>query len=247
MPRDGNDSVSAAQSFATTQWSVVTAAGDSPSPQSAAALTQLCQTYWYPLYVFLRRKGVDPHEAQDLTQSFFADLLARNPIARADRTRGRFRSFLIASLENFQHNEWRCRSAQKRGGGQIPISLDTVAAERRFSAEPPAAETPATAYDREWARALLDRAIRDLQHEWELDGRGTLSREFQVHLWGDATAVPYAELCRRFDMTPVNLRVTFHRFRQRYRELLRRAVADTVATEVEIEDELRFLMRVVSR
>jgi RNA polymerase sigma-70 factor (ECF subfamily) len=246
MAEASDHPVVAPQAFATTHWSVVIAAGDSQSPRSEAALTELCQTYWYPLYVFLRRKGLDPHEAQDLTQSFFADLLARNGVARADRARGRFRSFLVASLENFLRNEWRNRSAQKRGGGQTPIPLDTVDAERRLSAEPPGGETPAAAYDREWARALLDKAIRDLHREWEQDGKGALSQEFQAHLWGDATSVPYSELCRRFDMTPVNLRVTFHRFRQRYRELLRRAVADTVANEAEIEEELRFLVQVVS-
>jgi len=236
-----------AAAFATTHWSVVMAAGDGLSPRSPAALTDLCLTYWYPLYALLRRKGIDPHEAQDLTQSFFADLLARNPIARANRAIGRFRSFLVSSLENFLHNEWRSRSAQKRGGGQIPIPLDTVNAEKRFSAEPLGSGTPVAAYEREWARALLDQAIRELQCEWDKGGRGDLSREFQAHLWGDATSVPYSDLCFRFDMTPVNLRVAFHRFRQRYRELLRQTIADTVSQESEIEEELRFLMQVVSR
>ena len=245
MPNDQVES--GAGAFATTHWSVVVAAGDATSERSHAALAELCQAYWYPLYVFLRRKGVGPDEAKDLTQSFLADLLARKQIARADRTLGRFRSFLAASLENFLHNEWRRRSAQKRGGGQVPVPLDTVNAEARFAAEPADADNPSLAYDRQWARALLDQAIRALQQEWEQDGRGALFQEFQAHLWGDATSVPYAELCARFDLTPVNLRVTFHRFRQRYRELLRQAVADTVASEAEIEDELRFLMQVVSR
>lgn len=238
---------SGAPTFATTHWSVVVAAGDSTSERAQAALTELCKTYWYPLYVFLRRRGTSPEEAQDLTQSFLADFLIRNQVARADRNVGRFRSFLVASIENFLHNEWRRRSAQKRGGGQVPISLDAADAEARFAREPLHPETPSDAYDRQWARALLDGALSELQREWEEEGRGALFREFQAHLWGDATSVPYADLCARFDLTPVNLRVTFHRFRQRYRELLRRAVADTVATDAEVEDELRFLMQVVSR
>ena len=238
---------SGAATFATTHWSVVVAAGDSTSERSRTALAELCQAYWYPLYAFLRRKGVSPDEAQDLTQSFLADFLARNQLPRADRALGRFRSFLVASLENYLHNEWRRRSAQKRGGGKVPISLDTASAEARFASEPADADNPSVAYDRQWARSLLDQALRALQQEWEQDGRGALFQEFLAHLWGDASAVPYAELCARFDLTPVNLRVTFHRFRQRYRELLRQAVADTVASEAEIEDELRYLMQVVSR
>lgn len=238
---------SASGSFATTHWSVVVAAGDSTHARCRAALAELCEAYWYPLYVFLRRKGLTPEEAQDVTQSFLADFLARNQLSRADRSLGRFRSFLVASLDNFLHNEWRRRSAQKRGGGKVPISLDTVNAEACFAAGIADAESPSAAYDRQWARSLLERTIRALQQEWEQDGRGALFQEFQSHLWEDANAVPYAELCARFDLTPVNLRVTFHRFRQRYRELLRQTVADTVASEAEIEDELRFLMRVVSR
>lgn len=236
-----------AATFATTHWSVVVAAGDSTSERCRAALAELCQAYWYPLYVFLRRKGLSAEEAQDLTQAFLADFLARNQLSRADRALGRFRSFLVASLENFLHNEWRRRSALKRGGGKLPISLDAAGAEARFDLDAAEGETPSVAYDRQWARALLERVLRTLQAEWEGQGRAELFEEFQAHLWGDATSVPYAELCVRFDLTPVNLRVTFHRFRQRYRELLRRAVADTVATEAEVEDELRFLMRVVSR
>ncbi len=236
-----------AGAFATTHWSVVVAAGDSTSERCRTALTRLCEIYWYPLYVFLRRKGLAPEEAQDLTQAFLADFLARNQFGKADRSVGRFRSFLVASLENFLRNEWRRRSAQKRGSGKVPLSLDTVDAEARYAAEPREADNPALAYERHWARTVLEQTLCALQQEWEQQGRGALSREFQSHLWGDATSVPYAELCVRFDLTPVNLRVTFHRFRQRYRELLRQAVADTVANEAEIEDELRFLIHVVRR
>lgn len=247
MSPDSDHPRNAAHAFATTHWSVVVAAGDTTSERSRAALTELCQTYWYPLYVFVRCKGITAHDAQDLTQSFLADFLSRNQVSRADRNLGRFRSFLVSSLENFLHNEWRRRSAKKRGGGQVLIPLETLLAGERFLEEPSDLETPAAAYDRQWARTLLDKAVRDLEAEWEREGRGKLFHEFQAHLWDDATSVPYAELSARFDLTPVNLRVTFHRCRQRYRELLRRAVADTVTSEAEIEDELRYLIQVVSR
>ena len=247
MPDSFEKGGAGAPGFATTHWSVVIAAGDAPTERSQAALAELCRTYWQPLYVFLRRKGIAPHEAQDLTQAFLADFLARNQVARADRNLGRFRSFLAASLENYLHNEWRRRSAQKRGGGRIPLSLDLARAEESYAAEPMDPENPAAAYDRQGARALLDQVVATLRRRWEDDGRGELFREFEAHLWQDAAAVPYAQLGARFDLTPVNVRVTFHRLRQQYREHLRLAVAQTVASEGEVEDELRFLMQAVSR
>lgn len=234
--------------FASTHWSIIgVAASNRTSERAQVALGELCKAYWSPLYVFIRRRGLAPEEAQDLTQEFLAEFLSGDKVARADRNIGRFRSFLVASLENFLHNQWRRRTAQKRGGGQASLTLDTVNPEVRFANALKHAETPADAYDRQWACALVDEALGALRSEWERDGRGALFEAFQAHLWEDATSVPYAELCAQFDLTPVNLRVTFHRFRQRYRDLLRQAVAATVATEAEVEDELRFLMQVVSR
>lgn len=241
------EEVSPSPAFATTHWSVVIAAGDSTLEASHAALSHLCQRYWYPLYYFVRRKGLAAEEAQDLTQSFFADFLARNQLAKADSTRGRFRSFIVASLENFLHNQWRRHSALKRGGGSLPLSLDAERAEARFAAEPLDTEAPDVAYTRQWARTLLQQTGATLEAEWRRDGRLELFQALQQHLWGDPDSVPYAELCRRHDLTPVNLRVTFHRLRQRYRELLRQAVMETVADPAEVDDELRFLMRAVSR
>lgn len=238
---------SESQTFATTHWSVVLAAGDPTGAEAGTALARLCQVYWFPLYVFIRRKGIDPAGAEDLTQGFFADFLARNRVAQADPARGRFRSFLVGSLENFLHNQWRHQSAQKRGGGQMPLSLDLQRAEARFASEARDTEAPDVAYARQWARTLLAETLGQLEAEWVREGRGELFRQLQAHLWGDPTSLPYAELCRRFDLTAVNLRVIFHRLRQRYREVLRRAVANTVPDPAEIDDELRFLMRVVSR
>lgn len=212
-----------------------------------AALNRLCQTYWYPIYVFVRRKGLGPDEAEDLTQAFFVDFLSRNQVSRADRSRGRFRSFLVVSLENFLHNQWRRQAAQKRGGGRSPISLDAERAEARFAAEPLDTLAPDIAYALQWARALLDQTTCALEAEWISNRREGLFQALLTHLWSDADAIPYTELSARFDLTPVNLRVTFHRYRQRYRELLREAVATTVADPDEVDDELRFLMEVVSR
>lgn len=233
--------------FGTTHWSVVIAAGECGTEKSQTALTQLCQRYWYPLYFFIRRKGISATEAQDLTQAFFEDFLARNQVIRADPARGRFRSFLVSSLENFLHNQWRRRTAQKRGGGQLPISLDAQRAEARYEAEPLDTEAPDVAYVRQWARTLLDETVAALEAEWERDGRGALFQALQAHLWGDPDSLPQADLCRHFDLTAVNLRVTLHRLRQRYRELLRRAVAETVADPTEVDEELRFLMQVVTQ
>ena len=247
MPEPAERPNAGSPQFATTHWSVVVAAGGSRNECSQLVLAELCRIFWLPLYVFVRRKGIERHEAEDLTQSFLADFLARNQVSRADPSVGRFRSFLATSLENFLHNEWRRRSALKRGGGQVPLSLDTAKAEESMAAEPACRDTPARAYDRQWARALLHQVMTTLRRQWDSEGRGELLREFEAHLWQDASAVPYAELSARFDLTPVNVRVTFHRLRQQYREQLRLAVAATVADESEVEDELRFLMRVVSQ
>jgi RNA polymerase sigma-70 factor (ECF subfamily) len=239
--------VAGVPTFTTPRWSAMEHAGDFDRERSPADLDELCQTYWRPLYVFARYKGNDPDTAQDITQAFFADFLARNRITRADRKSGCFRSFLVASMKNFMRNELRRATAQKRGGGRRAVSLDAMTIVEAGMDNWAAAESPSLACDRAWASALLDKIIGDLQMEWDRDGRGSLFREFLPHLWGDATSVPYAELCARFDLTPVNLRVSFHRLRQRYRELLRRAVAETVISETEVEEEIRFLMRVVSR
>lgn len=233
--------------FATTQWSMVVAAGDLSLGKGREALERLCQTYWYPLYVFIQRKGVSAEEAKDMTQAFFEDFLERNQVIRADPARGRFRSFLVRSLENFLHNEWRRRSAQKRGGGRIVLSLDNLQAEIDTAHDPVAPESPEAAYARQWALTLLDQAQRALEAEWGTAGRSDLFRELLAHLWSEVDTVPFAELSTRFDLSPVNLRVIFHRFRLRYREILRQAIAATVDGPGEIDDELRFLMRAVGR
>ncbi|MCK6500465.1 MAG: hypothetical protein L6Q38_13410 [Nitrospira sp.] len=233
--------------FATTHWSIVVAAGDSTQADSQAALAQLCRVYWYPVYVFIRRKGVAGEDARDLTQSFFEDFLKRNQIQVADRAKGRFRSFLLTSVENFLHNQWRRQSAEKRGGGQPPISLDAERAEERFAAEPMDCFAPDVAFDHKWAHIVLEQAASALEAEWTDQRRSDLFRELMAHLWSDPSSIPYSDLCHRFDLTAVNLRVTFHRFRQRYRELLRQVVRATVAEPSDVDAELQTLVQAIRR
>lgn len=244
---DPNPEPGSPHAFATTQWSMVVAAGDLSQGEGREALERLCQTYWYPLHVFILRKGVSSEEAKDMTQAFFEDFLGRNQVLRADPARGRFRSFLVRSLENFLHNEWRHRSAQKRGGGRIVLSLDALQAEPGFAHDPISPESPEAAYARQWALTLLEQVQRALEAEWATTARPELFRELVAHLWSDASTAPFTELSNRFDLSPVNLRVILHRFRLRYREILRQTIAATVDGPEEIDDELRFLMRAVGR
>src|SRR6266704_7089138 len=148
--------------FATTHWSVVVQAGEAASPQTSEALAQLCRTYWYPLYAYVRRKGYDSHPAQDLTQEFFARLLARNYLSVADRNRGKFRSFLLGCLEHFLAREWTRAHAQKRGGGRPLFSLDETDAENRYLREPAHELSAEKIFDRRWATTLLDQAMARL-------------------------------------------------------------------------------------
>src|SRR5262245_12278875 len=160
-----SDSGTGRAAFATTHWSVVLEAGESHSPKASDALARLCQTYWYPLYAYVRRKGHDVHDAQDLTQEFFARLLARNYLSVADRNKGKFRSFLLGSLEHFLAREWTKAHAQKRGRAQSAFSLDEKDAEDRYLIEPAHDLTPEKIFDRRWATTLLDQAMRQLQDE----------------------------------------------------------------------------------
>jgi RNA polymerase sigma factor (sigma-70 family) len=234
-----------ATKFQTTLWTTVLAAGDSSSG-SEAALARLCQIYWKPVYAFVRKRTAPPERAQDLTQSFFARFLEKNYVARAQRERGRFRSFLMTSVENFLHDEHDRASARKRGGGQSPLSLDAKLAEDEFSHEPAVALTPASAFEKLWARTLLENVMSRLAGEYREGGKFALFEKLQAHLWGDADSIPYEELSRTMSMTGVNLRVTAHRMRQRYRELLREEIAETVDSPDEIDSEIRYLMQVVS-
>jgi RNA polymerase sigma-70 factor (ECF subfamily) len=232
--------------FATTHWSVVLEAGDGSSPQAEAALTRLCHTYWLPVYAFVRKRGHSPEHAQDLTQAFFANFLEKQHVTKANRERGRFRSFLMTSVENFLRNENDRAQAQKRGGGRQLISLDEQDAETRYLCEPTTESDPAKAFEQRWAATLLEMVLKHLQAEFGETGRGDLFEALQAHLWGDSDSTPYPELAERFGLTLANVKITAHRLRQRYRELLREEIAHTVALPSQIDDEIRHLMQVVS-
>ena len=232
--------------FSTTHWSVVLAAGRGDSPGAADALERLCQVYWYPLYVFVRRQGHAPHDAQDLTQEFFARLLERKYLRLADRKRGRFRTFLLTSLKHFLINEWNKANRQKRGGGRLLISLDAEKTETRFLAEPADNWSPDKAFERQWAMVLLDRVLDQLQREFVAAGRGPVFEELKACLTGEDNESTYAEIGRRLGMTESNLKVTAHRLKQRYRELLRQEIALTVDGPEAIDQEMRDLFAALS-
>jgi RNA polymerase sigma factor (sigma-70 family) len=232
--------------FATTHWSVVLAAGDGGSLEKVEALSRLCQSYWFPIYAFVRKWGYSPEQAQDLTPEFFAAFLEKNHVAKAARDRGRFRSFLMTSVENFLRNESDRARAQKRGGGRKLISLDEQDAEERYLCEPATELDPAKTFEQRWAATLLNTVLTRLQGEFVTTGRGDLFASLQAHLWGDSESIPYPQLAEQFGLTLANVKTTAHRLRQRYRELLREEIAHTVALPSQIDDEIRHLMKVVS-
>jgi len=226
--------------FATTHWSVVLQAG-----QSSQALEQLCADYWRPLYAFLRRRGHDPHQAKDLTQAFFLSLLERNDFGLVDRERGRFRTFLIVSLKHFLANTREREKAQKRGGHIAHVALEILGSDEYHGNEPAEALTPDQVYDRQWALSLLDTVLRRLQCEFQAAGKRLLFDRLSPLLTGEKSQITYAELAREFGVTESAVKVTVHRMRQRYRELLREEVGRTVSAPNQIEDELGELIAVL--
>jgi len=220
---------------------VVLSAGRSDSTHARDALEKLCRTYWPPIYAFVRRQGHSPHDAEDLTQAFFARVLERNYFADADQTRGRFRSFLLGSLKHFLANEWDKARAQKRGGGQHVIPIDATSAETSCGFEPADNVTPEKIFERRWALTLLDQVLRRLREEYAADGREKLFEQLKPTLTEASRTVRYAEIAARLETSEGAVKVAVHRLRQRYRELLRAEIADTVADPGEIEDEIRNL------
>lgn len=245
-PEDNQATVPATVAqFATTHWSVVLSAGGT-STQGQAALEKLCRAYWYPLYAYVRRKGQSPHDAQDLTQAFFARLLERGLVKDADPARGRFRSFLLTSLKNFLNDEWDKARAQKRGGGHPVISLDEQAAEGRYLLEPADESNAEKIFERRWALTLLEQTLARLEAEYAALGKRRLFDELHPVLLGEKRSLTYAQAGERLGMTEGAVKVTVHRMHRRYRELVRAEIANTVAAPIEIEDELRHLFSVLS-
>lgn len=245
-PSEHSSVARASQLFATTQWSAVLTAGEDSSPSTTLALEQLCRTYWYPLYAYVRRRGHTVEDAQDLTQEFFSRLLERKYLKLADRTRGRFRSFLLTSLKHFLINEWNKANALKRGGGERIFSLDEeTTAEERYAAEPTVEQPPDSLYDKGWANTLLKQALTGLGEECTNNGKAASLEELKAFVWGGQEPQSYAVVAARLGMTESALRVAVHRLRQRFGELLRMEVARTVSTAAEVEEELRYLISVV--
>lgn len=232
--------------FVTTHWSVVVTAGRSDTTRAHDALANLCQTYWFPLYTYVRRRGHSPEDAQDLTQEFFARLLERNWVANANQEKGRFRSFLLSAMNHFLADEWDKARAQKRGGGvpAVPLQFDT--AETRYGVEPADNATPEHSFERRWALTLLEEVLKRLQAEYEQEGKTDLFAALNPCLVGERTSQPYAELAVQLGMNEGAVKSAVHRLRQRYRQLLRDQIAQTVATPDEVDEELRHLFAVLA-
>jgi RNA polymerase sigma factor (sigma-70 family) len=232
--------------FATTHWSVILAATRSDTTRAQAALARLCQTYWYPLYAYVRRRGYEAHDAQDLTQEFFARLLEHKWLAQADRERGRFRTFLLAAMGHFLANEWDKARTQKRGGNieMVPLQLDS--AETRYGRDPADPMTPEQCFDRRWALALLEEVLNGLRKEHVAAGTEELFDTLKPCLVGDRQAQPYAALGTKLGMTEGAVKVAVHRLRQRYRQLLRQEIAHTVASPGEVNEEMHYLFAVLA-
>jgi RNA polymerase sigma factor (sigma-70 family) len=235
-----------ARVFATTRWTVVLQAGGSTSAGSAAALEDLCRAYWYPLYSFARRRGLAPHDAEDLIQSFFAFLLEKDVIARADRERGRFRTFLLSALQNFHANERARAGTQKRGGGRTIVSFDELQAESSYQNEPANNLTPERLFDQKWATSLLEQVMQILRREYAAAGKVALFEELRGLLWGGRGDVGYEAIGRKLGTTEGAIKVAVHRLRARFKECLHDEVAHTVARPEEVEDELRHLLSALS-
>ena len=232
--------------FVTTQWSAVLRAGNSDTTRAREALSQLCQKYWFPLYAHVRRGGHSTHDAQDLTQAFFAQLLERQALALADPSRGTFRTFLLSSLNQFLINDWQMLKAQKRGGRHEILSLDLAAAEERYDLQPVTADTPDQAFDKQWALSLLDRVLNQLEDEHQRSGRHTLFQKLKRTLAGSRESQPYRELAEELQMSEAAVKVAVHRLRSRYRELLLNEIAGTLANPADAKQELNYLFQILS-
>ncbi len=227
--------------FATTHWTVVLTAGQRHTPQSDAALEQLCRTYWFPLYAYVRRRGHSKADAEDSVQAFFARFLEKNYLAGLGAERGRFRAFLLASLKNFLINEWKKSQRLKRGGGEPTLSLDWETADTKFQVAATNEPSPDKAFDREWALALLAKVIERLQAECVADGKAKLFEQLKMFLTAGKAESAQAEVAKSLGLEEGAVRVAIHRLRKRYRELLRDEIAHTLSDAAMVDEEMRAL------
>lgn len=231
--------------FQSTQWSLVLAAQHRSTPDGRAAFASLAEKYWFPLYAFVRQTESDAHRARDLIQSFFEKVIEKNYIGDADPQRGRFRTFLLASLSNFMANEWKKSQTQKRGGGQPHYSIDVESGERWLRAEPENWQTPELLYERRWALAVLTQVLDQLKAKYDAADKTALFTELSQCLIFDAPD-RYAEIAKRLNMTEGAVRVAAHRFRSQYREALRKEIAETLQDNQDVDDEIHRLFRTFS-
>lgn len=238
-----NSDIGQAAQFRTTHWSVVLRAGDIAAPESAQALETLCRNYWYPLYVFVRRRGHDAEAAKDLTQEFFARFLEAGSLRDAQSDRGRFRTFLLAAMKNFLAKEWRDANRLKRGGGCEILAWDQFDPEERYRLEPPSGEATADAlFDRRWAQTLVTRVLERLREEMDRERLGERFAALKPFLQGDASGGSYADAAAKLQLSEPAVKSAIHRLRRRYAELIREEIAQTVASPEEINDEVRHLI-----
>jgi RNA polymerase sigma factor (sigma-70 family) len=230
--------------FLTTRWSVVLRAGTGESDE---ALAQLCRDYWYPLYAFVRRRGFSTHDAQDLTQGFFAHVLDGTLLARAREEKGRFRSYILRALQHYVANEQRHSGTQRRGGGTTFVAIDHLEGEQRFALEPVAAMTPESQFERSWAFALLERVMEQLHTEYRHANRLELFEKLQPYLAGKGQLAGYESLGRALAMSTSAVAVAIHRMRRRYGELLRQEIAQTISSFEDVDEELVYLHGIVAR
>jgi DNA-directed RNA polymerase specialized sigma24 family protein len=236
---------SSAASFRTTHWSVVLAARGGEETQAASALETLCRSYWYPLYTFVRRQGHTPEDAEDLTQAFFARLLEKDYLQAASSAKGKFRSFLLMALKRFLADEWDRATALKRGGIHRPIPLDRQSAEDQFRLEPKHELTPERLFERRWAMMVLERARARLREEYVVAGKEALFEQLKGFHSYDETTIAYGDAATGLAMPENTVKSHVRRLRQRYQQLVREEVAQTVSNPVEVEEEIRHLLAVV--
>jgi RNA polymerase sigma factor (sigma-70 family) len=222
-------------------------AGEVGSEAGTQALEQLCRTYWFPLYAYVRRVGHAPEDARDLTQEFFAQLIARRDLAQVSPTRGRFRSFLLACLNHFLAKDWRARRTLKRGGGATFLPLDVALAEEHLDSAAATHLTPEQLYDQRWAITIMTQALEDLRREMAEPAKARVFEELRGFLTDAAADGVYESLAERLGMSPAAVATAVHRLRRRYRELVRKALAQSVTTQLELEEEMRHLLDVLTR
>jgi len=234
--------------FATTHWSLVGAAkpGEASQTRAREALEELCRTYWYPLYTFVRSGGYSAVDAQDLTQAFFARFIETGGFASADRERGRFRSYLLGAMKHFLANEWHRTQTQKRGGQVRFIEFDTLDPEARYAEASDQSDNPELLFDCEWALQTIAGALQELRDEMAKAGKSEQFDALKGSLSGQEE-LPRDQIAARLDMSEGAVKVAVHRLRQRYRKLLRAAIAETVSNEEDLDDEMRYLIEVLRR